>query len=285
MGISVTLYDDPASVLNTAREFLASKPVLHNMILTLLSTRVAHPEFGRYWVAAEDSNIVGVVFQSPLTIAATLTPMAPGVVAAMVDAIADSGVPLPGVNGEAATAASFAGHWTERRKSAALPSQGMRIYELSKLAEGGAIAGKLRKAISSDRNLMVAWVGAFHAEVGQPIGDPEAFVDRWLSAGQLWLWDHEETVSMAVTRDPAAGVVRVSGVYTPPEHRKHGYAEACVHALSTWLRHEGYRCMLYTDLASPTSNSIYRRIGYRAVAEVLCYRFHPRTNSAINSNK
>jgi predicted GNAT family acetyltransferase len=31
--------------------------------------------------------------------------------------------------------------------------------------------------------------------------------------------------------------------------------------------------MLYTDLANPTSNSIYRRIGYRAVAEVLRYGF------------
>ena len=216
------------------------------------------------------SNIVGVVFQSPLTIAATLTPMPPGVVAAMVDAIADSRGPLPGVNGEAATAASFAGHWTERCKSAALPFQGMRIYELSKLIEGGAVAGKLRKAVSTDRNLMLAWVSAFHAEIGQPIDDPEPFVDRWLAAGRLWLWDNHETVSMAVSREPVVGVVRASGVYTPPEHRKHGYAEACVHGLSKWLRDEGYRCMLYTDLANPTSNSIYRRIGYSAVAEVLC---------------
>ena len=273
MGISVTLTDDPASVLRMASEFLASQPVLHNMILSLLHARLAHREPGRYWVAADEGSIVGVVFQSPLFIAATLTPMAPGVVAAMVDAIADSGMPLPGVNGEAATAASFAGHWTERCKSAALPSQGMRIYELLKLGEGGAIAGKLRRAVSSDRNLMVAWVGAFHAEIGQPISDPELFVDRWLSGEQLWLWDHEETVSMAVSREPVAGVVRVSGVYTPLEHRKHGYAEACVYGLSKWFCDEGYRCMLYTDLANPTSNSIYRRIGYSAVAEVLCYRF------------
>jgi uncharacterized protein len=33
------------------------------------------------------------------------------------------------------------------------------------------------------------------------------------------------------------------------------------------------RCILYTDLGNPTSNSIYRRIGYRAVAECLRYRF------------
>jgi len=86
-------------------------------------------------------------------------------------------------------------------------------------------------------------------------------VDRGLAAGQLWLWDRNgETVSMAVAREPVDGVVRLSGVYTPPEKRKHGYTAACVHALSRQLRDAGYRCILYTDLANPTSNSIYRRI-------------------------
>ncbi|PYX31650.1 MAG: GNAT family N-acetyltransferase, partial [Acidobacteria bacterium] len=73
--------------------------------------------------------------------------------------------------------------------------------------------------------------------------------------------------------EPAQGVVRLSGVYTPPEKRKHGYAAACVHALSKDLRGREYRCILYTDLGNPTSNSIYRRIGYRAAGEALGYRF------------
>jgi len=95
-----------------------------------------------------------------------------------------------------------------------------------------------------------------------------------LAAGQIWLWDQNgETTSMAVSRKPAQGVVRLSGVSTPPEKRKHGYAAACVHALSKDLRGRGYRCILYTDLGNPTSNSIYRRIGYKAVAEALRYRF------------
>jgi predicted GNAT family acetyltransferase len=95
-----------------------------------------------------------------------------------------------------------------------------------------------------------------------------------MAAGQLWLWDRGgETVSMAVSREPLHGVVRLSGVYTPPEKRKNGYAAACVHALSKQLGDAGYRCILYTDLSNPTSNSIYRQLGYRAVAEALRYRF------------
>ena len=69
------------------------------------------------------------------------------------------------------------------------------------------------------------------------------------------------------------GVVRVQLVYTPPEHRNKGYASACVTSLSKQIRDEGYRCILYTDLGNPISNSIYRRMGYRAVVEWIQYRF------------
>ena len=39
------------------------------------------------------------------------------------------------------------------------------------------------------------------------------------------------------------------------------------------VRARGTRCILYTDLGNPTANSVYRRLGYSAVAEALRYRF------------
>jgi predicted GNAT family acetyltransferase len=98
-------------------------------------------------------------------------------------------------------------------------------------------------------------------------------VDKWLATGRIWVWDDGEPVSMAVSSPPVEGVVRVAGVYTPADKRRHGFAAACVQALSKCIRDAGFRCVLYTDLGNPTSNSVYRRIGYRAVAEVLRYRF------------
>jgi predicted GNAT family acetyltransferase len=273
MDIKVAFSEDSAFVLNTAGEFLASRPVLHNLILSLLHARVAQHEPGRYWVAIERDKAVGMVLQSPLTFAATLTPMDEPVVVAMVDAIAEAGISLPGVNGPAATAASFAGQWTERCKSAATPFQGNRIYELLEMGKAPNVEGKLRQALPRDRDLMIHWTSAFQTEVGEPADDAELRVDRGLAAGQLWLWDVGETTSMAVSREPVEGVVRVSGVYTPSDRRRRGYAAACVHTLSKHLQDSGFRCILYTDLGNSTSNSIYRRIGYRAVAEVLRYRF------------
>jgi uncharacterized protein len=272
--LKVVFSEDPAFVLSRAGVFLSSQPVRHNLLLSILHARVAQGDPGRYWMAIQQENVVGVVLQSPLTFPATLTPMEPPVATAIADAIADAGIALPGVNGEAATAAIFSGQWSERCKSAATPFQGNRLYELVEIGEAPDIEGALRQAGLEDRNLMILWSRAFQHEIGESAEDTELRVDQWLAAAQLWLWDRNgETVSMAVAREPIDGVVRLSGVYTPPEKRKHGYAGACVYALSRRLRDSGYRCILYTDLANPTSNSIYRRIGYRAVAEALRYRF------------
>jgi GNAT superfamily N-acetyltransferase len=274
MELKVLFSEDPAFVLSRAGVFLSSQPVLHNLVLSILHARVAHGDPGRYWMAIQHDDTVGVVLQSPLTFPATLTPMESPVATAMADAIAEAGVALLGINGEAATAARFAGQWTERCKSAAVPFQGNRLYEFLEIGKDPGIEGKLRQAGPKDRSLMILWTRAFQNEIGESDNDTELRVDRALAAGELWQWDRSgETVSMAVSREPVHGVVRLSGVYTPPEKRKHGYAAACVHALSKQLRDAGYRCILYTDLGNPTSNSIYRRIGYRAVAEVLRYRF------------
>jgi predicted GNAT family acetyltransferase len=69
-------------------------------------------------------------------------------------------------------------------------------------------------------------------------------------------------------------VCGVSGVYTPPYFRGKGYASSCVAALSRLILERGFtKCVLYTDLANPTSNSIYQKIGYKPVCDSLEIKF------------
>jgi predicted GNAT family acetyltransferase len=273
MDISVRLYEDAQSFSTAAGEFMLSRSVLHNLVLTIVDGRLRRAEPGRYWIAFRGGRVAGVVLQSPLTYPATVIPMDPDVIGALVNAIAFNGVVLPGVNGEAATAATFAGQWTERCKSAAFPIQGLRLYELVELNGKGLIAGELRNADAGDRDLAVAWLLAFYAETHTPESGAEAFIDASLASGHLWLWQADSVVSMAVSSRPIQGMTRVSAVYTPPENRKRGYAAACVYGVSKHFTEAGYRCILYTDLGNPISNSIYRQIGYRATAEAIQYRF------------
>jgi hypothetical protein len=48
MELKVLFSEDPGFVLRTARVFLSSQPVLHNLILSILHARVAFADPGRY---------------------------------------------------------------------------------------------------------------------------------------------------------------------------------------------------------------------------------------------
>jgi predicted GNAT family acetyltransferase len=262
--------DDPSVVLERAGDLLTGEPVANNVMLTLLHARVAAPLPGRYWVV-DPADCAGVVFQSPTVFPALVSPMRAESVDAAVEKIAAARVALPGVNGDAATAARFAGAWTEATKSAATPVLGQRIYEVREVTRPRPAAGRFRRAEAGETGLIVAWTFAFQDEIGEA-RDASA-VARRVEQGQFWLWDDDGPVSMAALSEPTTGVVRVQAVYTPEERRGHGYASGCVAALSARALDSGHRCILYTDLANATSNAIYRSIGYRAVSEGLRYRF------------
>lgn len=265
---------DAAAALEAAYDFLALHPIENSLVLSLLRERVARPEPGRYWWAVDGGEVVGFAFQSPLHMRAVVAPAGRRDVDVLVDAIAEDAPDLPGVTGDAATAAAFAGRWAEQRAVPAVPVEGQRIYRLRDLRQPTGVAGTLRLAGDHDRERLAGWARGFLDETGMP-GMADQVLDRHLASG-LWVWEAGEPVSMAVASSPTDGVARIGFVYTPPEHRGRGYAGACVAAASARVVAGGATCMLYTQLHNPTSNAVYRRIGYEPVTEVLVYRFTPR---------
>ena len=92
-----------------------------------------------------------------------------------------------------------------------------------------------------------------------------------------WLvWDDGGPVSLAGYGNPTPSGIRVGPVYTPPEHRGRGYATSLVAELTAERLAAGLAfCFLFTDLANPTSNAIYARIGYEPVADWDQWSFLP----------
>ncbi|WP_420713399.1 GNAT family N-acetyltransferase [Streptomyces sp. NRRL WC-3549] len=91
-------------------------------------------------------------------------------------------------------------------------------------------------------------------------------MDDRIAHGGLVLWeDGGVPVSMAGVSRTVAGTARVSVVYTPPEHRGRGYAAAVTAGAGRTAREAGAgEVLLFADLANPTSNGVYLRIGDRA---------------------
>jgi predicted GNAT family acetyltransferase len=129
--------------------------------------------------------------------------------------------------------------------------------------------GRLRSPTAADRPLLVEWMRAFAEEAGTAIpSQAERLVDERIAYGGLFLWDDSGPVPLLGATRPVGGVVRLGPVDTPVQHRRRGYASSAVAALSRLQLSRGNRrCMLYTDLANPTSNKIYAGVGYARIAD------------------
>ena len=133
-------------------------------------------------------------------------------------------------------------------------------------------AGCMRAATPDDYALVLEWEDAYVKECKLPYDRAlleRAIGDRLHVPSPLeWLWEVEgEPVAKAMGR-PSAPIARVSMVYTLPGQRGKGYAGALVGNLSAALQEQGCdRVFLATDMANPTSNGVYRRLGYRFTDE------------------
>jgi predicted GNAT family acetyltransferase len=136
------------------------------------------------------------------------------------------------------------------------------------------VPGRLRLAAEDDADLLRQWAMGFYLDTGAVREDRDAIGPR-IAAGLMYVWDVDGApVSMVTHTSAQAGVCRVQFVYTPQALRGNGYASAVVAALTQQLLDQpGLRCMLYTDLANPTSNKIYQAIGYQRVAEAVTLAF------------
>jgi hypothetical protein len=204
---------DPAAVLADAAVFLARDPVRHNVVVSLLETRVRHPEPGDYWIVQRGDAVVGLVFRSPVDHYPVVTPMDLDAVTTVVDAMADAGVTLPGVNGDATTSSRFAGAWAARTRTPGRPAHAQRLFEVPTVHALPAPGGRARTAVAADHDLLVRWVDAFHVEIDDgPVGSSRAIVERRVAAGLFHIWDHGGPVAFAGTTPPALGVVRIGPV-------------------------------------------------------------------------
>jgi predicted GNAT family acetyltransferase len=144
------------------------------------------------------------------------------------------------------------------------PTMRVRLFRLGGLVPPDPVpVGRARVAREPDRALMCRWYQAFLDELGETDGDVAAAVDDRMGYDGIMVWEVDgEPVSMAAHTRPIAGMVRVGPVYTPPDARRHGYAAGVTAAVSERARAVAGEVLLFTDLANPTSNGIYRRLGY-----------------------
>jgi hypothetical protein len=258
--------------LNTASDWLLQSEAEHNLLLGVARQvqRDDHPyELPIYLAVVEDgAEVVGCAFRTPPW-KLGLTRLPSRAIPLLVDDVAQVYRTLPAVLGPKEETTEFAELWTQRFGGGWSIGMRQRVHKLDEVCNQAiAIDGLLREAQVSDLSLVDEWLAGFAQDTGVGVG--RDLSTRLIRERSLYLWEEGEPRSMAAAVGETQHGVRVGYVYTPPSFRGLGYATAGVTALSKSLLERGRKfCCLYTDLANPTSNAIYQRIGYRAVCDVV----------------
>ncbi|MFW5690861.1 MAG: GNAT family N-acetyltransferase [Chloroflexota bacterium] len=283
-------FEDPEDFAAVTGPYLAHREAEHNLMLGITGAlKSGHYQDPYMAMVEHDDRIYAVALRTPphallLSLLADVDTEAVSLDRIALDVAERFGPQeLSGVNAPRPVADAFANRWEQisgRRRTAAMD---LRIYRLDHVVPPQRPApGSMRPADESDRSLLVDWMVAFGEitpEGPPPRAEAEQNVDRFLDRDNadrgLYLWEVDgQPVAMAGHSGPTPSGMRVNAVYTPPDLRGRGYASALVAALSEHLLASGRRfCFLYTDLSNPTSNSIYQKIGYQPVIDVVLYKF------------
>jgi len=281
--LEIVRHRDAAAFLAAAGGYLTRREAEHNLLLGICGRLGATPRlYGAdpYFAAvSRGDEVVGAAVRTPPYNVLLSELAEPAAVEPIVEDVGSIFPDVPGVFGPKEASRRFAELWSERTGEPARLAMQVRIFRCRRVVSPPPVAGAPRRPGRPDRELLVDWLKAFMAEA-MPDGTPrpaEEAVDDYLARPGIegaYLWDDGRPASLAACGNPTPNGVRIGPVYTPPELRGRGYASALVAALTQLLLDSGRElCFLFTDIANPTSNKIYQRIGYEPVADVDEYRF------------
>ncbi|MEO6699965.1 MAG: GNAT family N-acetyltransferase [Jatrophihabitantaceae bacterium] len=279
--MSWTFTTDPELYADRVLALLTSRPEANTLPLTVLETVRAGQQFGAAaplfgWYAG-DSSVTGAVSMTP-PYGLLLAEVPAGSEADLVERLRQDQVEVPDVAGELATVDRFVAHWT---KGTALTTEVLlrqRLYRLDGLRQPpNPPPGSARPATEADLDLVMDWMLAFQQEAEpRSMAPASSIYQRRAALGLLWFWCDVagQPVAFAGRNVEVAGASRIGPVYTPPPFRQRGYGAAATHACSQDALDQGAQAvLLFTDLANPTSNSVYRSLGYRPVDERIIVKF------------
>ncbi|MCX5366634.1 GNAT family N-acetyltransferase [Streptomyces sp. NBC_00124] len=288
------LTEDLDGFLARAGDFLRSRPALHTVPLTVteaLHTRGAvangagAPVFGLLERAGE---VRAALFRTPprrLYLTSLTLEEADTLAAHLVRL----GHRLPGVIADHDTATAFADAWARHTGATPTLHERERLYRLGTLTPPEPLPeGRSRVAGERDREQLILWHREFITAIGgTPAADNSSWADIRIAQGRVTLWETPDgtPASMAGVTPMVAGQVRVAPVYTPAHLRGRGYAgAAAVEVSRAALAAGAAEVLLFADLANPTSNGLYQRIGYRPVTDFAVYDFVCRAGKLLKNS-
>ncbi len=274
--MEMKVFNDPAGFAQKAEPFLRR----HEDSLSLMqgvSEAIQAGKYPEYFQAAveEDGRLAALLQMTPphplnvVIVDETQTEM---VQAALLRGLSEQDVRPTSMIGRKEWLMPLAEEWAERTGQQVRVAMDQGLYRLDAVnPKLVASLGYFRYADESDLLLVEEWFSEFERDCGLALSPKDVARDKaaqFVGNREVFLWEvGGKVVSIMKKARPTEHGVTVSFVYTPKEERRKGYGRTMVAACSAELLKEYDFCVLYTDLANPTSNKIYQEIGYRWIAD------------------
>lgn len=279
MSLELKSFSKATEFRDRVLPFLRRNEAQNCLGLGIIDTLINRPEIyprAHLWALTGDGQVMGAAWMTPPH-PIGLTEMPPQAMDLLISEVAQLPQRPQAVTGPKPQSDRFRDHWTALHGLRVKSTMEQRIYQLAAISMPFSVPGEMRIVNQGDQALLEAWNLGFIGDCGlnDSLESAKDYAARAIKTGSRYLWvAHGAPVSMAGASGSTPSGVRISWVYTPKELRGRGYASALVAALSQRMLSEGRKfCFLYTDLANPTSNSIYQKIGYRPVCDAAHHTF------------
>lgn len=276
VSMEIMCYEDPLAFAAKADPILSEGEDVFSLFNGVLQSIKAGMVDEPFMATAElDGNVIALFQMTPpfpLNMIFVDEQQMETAIDRMVDYILSNDIALPSIISLKPWAEKFAARWTVKTNQLSKTIMDQGLYRLDTVDETlDRSPGTLRLAQESDKPLLEKWHIGFIEDTLMPEVTPEQaaeWVARAVEHEEIVLWEDEGIpVACAKQARPSQNSITVSFVYTPTEHRRQGYARTLVAEFSAKLLNHYQFCMLYTDMTNPTSNKIYREIGYKKIAD------------------
>lgn len=280
--MKVVCFSNPVEFLKVAKPVLVRAETRNSLIDGLAQSLAKNParyeSYGLWTVKDEGGELLAAALMTPPhPLVIWSDPPNDQAIGKLAMRLIESGVKVSAVNGPQGEAERFARLWALKTGAKLRYGMRMRAYELFEVIEPPKPAGELRQAREMDAEVVLALLSAMQKEAMANDASHLTLdgVRRLIESGVVYVWEVDRrAVTVAMKSRETETSRSISGVYTLPEERGKGYASAIVAGVAQMILNDGKRmATLFTDLNNLTSNSIYQKVGFKAVCDYQQYDF------------
>jgi uncharacterized cupin superfamily protein/predicted GNAT family acetyltransferase len=258
-------YISAAEFIKVVGDLLYQNEVINSLQLGLVENNIFQEKF---FLIKENAKVVASACLNIKNLVISMMPAS--AITLFCDYLLKNNIKIPGVVGPAHTTETFARIYSQKRQCHFKLAMVQKVYELKEVIFPRGVTGELITGTSEHEDFVFDCLRAFHLESvpHDPWDDTKMRegITNKLKLNHVCLWKDQKNISMCFLSRPTKNTMTITAVFTPPEFRKKGYASALVASVSELILKSGKNtAVLYTDIQNPTSNSIYKKIGYKEV--------------------